>query len=823
MVVSKEVEQDHYRVLGVKKGCQDSEIKKSYYKLAKKWHPDKNESPLAEEKFKEINKAYEVLSDDKKRSTYDSHYKDKSDLLTRTSTSFSAKTRSTYTPKSANFTFFTSSTTNNDSFNMSYDAKWHEFTKANNFYDPTRSTENPFPNAKPKMSNPKMHNPNPRMPNTNPRMPNSNPRMPNPNPKFKPNYPPKFSAKFNRENFYKGFKKYFDADYYSTDTDEDSDSVIIEDFYNELSNNAKKAKADSSRNNKSSSTPKWKKTWDDMTRNKSSPRARSETKQHQNNSKSESNGFKADHPLNGFKFNSKSDPFELLETFAMYKLFSEMSHRLFKDVDDDEMLINLAKIISSFNLPPKNKMNTSPMNSFRKQNSTPASETSPQPTPKMPSSPRQKSQEKFNSDFVFSETIRRKKEENDARYERSRSNATPSPPNQSTKQSSNNSWEFDWMGKKNDKSDDSTSPPQSSSARTDSEEELFDKSEESDSFDTKNNKYDDIYNTKDFECSYCYKRLTDKEDLTSHQSICKRLTQNRLKNKYYSKKNFYPAKDYSNSTSNNTPMTECVKCKVSMNTYDYLLHNCEPVRSTEKNSSVEPTARTNLQSATSNLSSSNSFKYAYRNKAALDSKLASRRSFDSTTPASAGTIRSAYNPSTISSPRQPPQSSHSDFVFSKLRTPLSASKKQYPDATPVSIATKASLYTPSSTKRSVHDTENNQPNKPVIKSSYTFSNNPINKTTLFNNVSPSSSFNSNSTYGGLDNHYTPTTYRPLMPQQSFSSAAYSKPYSSFASPSYSKSSKLMSNASFSGLGSNKYYPFNSSYTGLKREKLRTGF
>lgn len=134
------------------------------------------------------------------------------------------------------------------------------------------------------------------------------------------------------------------------------------------------------------------------------------------------------------------------------------------------------------------------------------------------------------------------------------------------------------------------------------------------------------------------------------------------------------------------------------------------------------------------------------------------------------------------------------------------------------------LYTSaSSPKRSVQDTENN---KPVIKSSLAsvYGNNAIKKSTPINGVSTSAStYNANSTYGGLDTQYTPSTYRPLMSQQSFSSATYSpKPYSSFKSPGYSKSSKLISNASFSGVGSNKYYPFNA-YTGLKREKLRTGF
>lgn len=63
--------QDYYATLGVQRNANADEIKKAYRKLSKEFHPDRNKSKGAEEKFKKVNEAYEVLKDTKKRAHYD--------------------------------------------------------------------------------------------------------------------------------------------------------------------------------------------------------------------------------------------------------------------------------------------------------------------------------------------------------------------------------------------------------------------------------------------------------------------------------------------------------------------------------------------------------------------------------------------------------------------------------------------------------------------------------------------------------------------------------------------------------------------------------
>lgn len=70
-VTNRKMGKDYYDILGIQKDASEEDIKKAYRKQALRYHPDKNKSPGAEDKFKEIAEAYDVLSDPKKKDIYD--------------------------------------------------------------------------------------------------------------------------------------------------------------------------------------------------------------------------------------------------------------------------------------------------------------------------------------------------------------------------------------------------------------------------------------------------------------------------------------------------------------------------------------------------------------------------------------------------------------------------------------------------------------------------------------------------------------------------------------------------------------------------------
>jgi DnaJ homolog subfamily B member 4 len=68
------MDETYYNILNIETNATQTEIKKAYRRLSMQWHPDKNKTPDAEDKFKKISKAYEILSDDVKKSDYDRNH-----------------------------------------------------------------------------------------------------------------------------------------------------------------------------------------------------------------------------------------------------------------------------------------------------------------------------------------------------------------------------------------------------------------------------------------------------------------------------------------------------------------------------------------------------------------------------------------------------------------------------------------------------------------------------------------------------------------------------------------------------------------------------
>jgi molecular chaperone DnaJ len=121
---------NYYEVLGISKTASADEIKKAYRNLAFKYHPDRNSGDkVAEEKFKEINEAYDVLSDEKKRADYDSFGTSNSRY---SGTNNSYNRNNDFTNEETFWNWFNGNTTNSYGNNNTYRNYYYQSTNSYN-------------------------------------------------------------------------------------------------------------------------------------------------------------------------------------------------------------------------------------------------------------------------------------------------------------------------------------------------------------------------------------------------------------------------------------------------------------------------------------------------------------------------------------------------------------------------------------------------------------------------------------------------------------------------------------------------------------------
>ena len=121
---------NYYEVLGISKTASSDEIKKAYRNLAFKYHPDRNSGDkVAEEKFKEINEAYDVLSDEKKRADYDSFGTSNSRY---SGTNNSYNRNNDFTNEETFWNWFNGNTTNSYGNNNTYRNYYYQSTNSYN-------------------------------------------------------------------------------------------------------------------------------------------------------------------------------------------------------------------------------------------------------------------------------------------------------------------------------------------------------------------------------------------------------------------------------------------------------------------------------------------------------------------------------------------------------------------------------------------------------------------------------------------------------------------------------------------------------------------
>jgi len=765
-----------------------------------------------------------------------------------------------------------------------------------------------------------------------------------------------------RQNFYKEYKKYFDSGFFF---DIESDDDISASGQNQTYNYTDDYESDfeTESNHADSGVPP-----NTMNNNRTKKPPASKPRSWQNETNKSSTYFGAEDEMNnsngdgggGYKFHA-SDPYELLETFAMYRLFSEMSNRLFEDVNDEEMLINLAKIISSFNIPDRkhqrqqqsqhsnsksskfpadgggngsskgNKSNPKADFPYQQQTTAAAANVARNNTTKYPKS---STSARNGSDFVYDESeaanLRPKSTENNklpkmpAVYNITKSkNKNSTSKNKSRNNNSNSrnngddDWEFEWLGKSNTQSNRQTAASESPLpyfVRTDSdpdndEDNDFIANEETDlDYTTYNNSSFDSTSPNDHECQYCGRTLNNPSALSKHQTICKRLSHNTANkcnqsfhgssplnestaSSSYSSPNNTNVHNYSTTSSSNSsstsssPLTtECAKCKLTMHTYDFLLHQCEANSRAASDSTTAKTQtstgnklnKPSFYKATLNSDSNRRFKDILSqnnsNKSSAFKPVinSSRRSFEESSKTAATVSAAAADATATASKSSNTSFAHSDFVFSKTKIPQNSNTLPSKKVTAAGVATSPNRSSRLLAQSTAANTDNNENQlkfnakhvysnlnsssriqKPIVATGeyYTTLNKPKSFSSMHNSQ-PATHLYSNLAAGSSTgpyishNKYKPSPTVSSSPMTSYAtvngihghSTAASTPAKSFtpSHPAYSVHSRLTSrNPSYNGAGfaastatvnNLKYSPINISTTGLiKREKLRTGF
>ena len=326
------------------------------------------------------------------------------------------------------------------------------------------------------------------------------------------------------------------------------------------------------------------------------------------------------------------------------------------------------------------------------------------------------------------------------------------------------------------------------------------------------------------------------------QAICRRLSHTRLKQKYFSTMSNDDC--YSTSTQRKTSptrettsanlFTECSKCKLSMSTYDYLLHDCLKNQKEENKSNyspLNPSYRHNFRSSEaydrentsinfknrksfSSINSKNSTNQPTMTKSQYNLKNLTRQSRDTVNTSSSssglGASFSSANTSVFSSKPNATSKTSSNFVNSdKLNLDPSLNQDKIHNSESENIPNKTTFGNKiSSAQKKSYNIKTDHVNDSKSEPLYTPIKNPSTPDT-----------HGKFKTGSVERSKSPTKQSPHISTTSSMSFSPSvtKPFTSDSSPSYSKYSK---HSSISGGITNI---LNHSYTGLKREKIRTGF